>query len=94
MKELIEKLDKQKDLESRDYYNLVYDFKFYEETGEDGRWTRPMYTVAKLNDRYFEVHWQKGLTELQEDYFDEYPVEVKIADIREIKIKEYVFERI
>lgn len=94
MEELLKKIDNHEELTSEDYCLLLNDYKFYEEAGDDGRWTRFMYTVSKLGDRYFEINWQRGLTEMQEDYFDEYPAEVVIKDIRIIEIKEYVFERI
>ncbi len=45
--------------------------------GHDHRWQREMTTVAKLGDRFFKMNWMAGLTESQDNDFDEDPVEVE-----------------
>lgn len=94
MEELLRKIDNHEDLSSQDYCLLLNDYKFYEEVGDDSRWTRFMYTVSKLGDRYFEIYWQKGLTEMQEDYWD-YPIEVEFLGMETeiIKIERPIIKR-
>ena len=41
------------------------------------RWTRHITTICKLNDKYYAVEWEQGLTEYQEDYIEEQPYEVE-----------------
>ena len=55
-----------------------------------GRWTEYVTSILKFGDRYFAIEWQRGLTENQEDYYDDaYPYEVKLIKKRVI-VKEYV----
>ena len=86
MKELLSKIDKHEDLSRSDYWEMIDNYSIISEEGEDGRWTRSMYNFIKLEDRYFELSWQKGLTEMQEDYFD-YPEEVEFHGYEEVVIK-------
>ena len=86
MKELLDKIDKHQELSSSDYWEMIDNFSIISEEGEDHRWTRGMYNLIKLGDRYFELSWQKGLTEMQEDYFD-YPEEVEFYGYEEVVIK-------
>lgn len=44
--------------------------------GEPGRWERPVSSYCKIKDKWYAVYWQQGLTEMQEDYYEEQPVEV------------------
>jgi hypothetical protein len=43
---------------------------------DDDRWTRPISSILRIGERFFQLNWDKGLTEYQEDYFDEQPFEV------------------
>ena len=38
--------------------------------GEDTRWQRFIYVVLKVDDRFFMVHYAKGLTEFQENDYE------------------------
>lgn len=74
--EIIQKiLDGQK-LEEDELQEAVYEFDAYQfETiaGGDSRWSRYMTTILKIEDRYFRVNWDEGLTEYQEDsFFDQF----------------------
>lgn len=53
----------------------LYDEREYD---EPRRWSRFVTSICKLNDRYYVVEWDQGLTEMQEDYMldgDIYEVE-------------------
>ena len=47
-----------------------------EEGGYEGRWTRYMSTVFEVKGRFFNIDWERGLTECQENEFYEQPYEV------------------
>ena len=47
-----------------------------EEEGYEGRWMRDMSTVFEGNGRFFNIDWERGLTEYQENEFYEQPYEV------------------
>lgn len=54
---------------------------FDEDEGDDGRWDRPVTTYCKTRDgRFFRVEWSKGLTEYQEDWYGNQPVEVSLTE--------------
>lgn len=48
-----------------------------------GRWTQGMQTIFEVNGRLFAVNWFRGLTEQQEDDFED-------ADVYEVERKEKV----
>lgn len=76
---LVNKIDAGESLTEKEIRNFLL------ECGEDvcdingscGRWTMSMRTIKKVCKRYWEINWQKGLTEYQEDVIDEQPFEVK-----------------
>lgn len=39
-------------------------------------WTRHITTICKLNEHYYAIEWDAGLTKYGEDYYDEQPYEV------------------
>lgn len=94
MEELLRKIDNHEDLFSQDYWEMIDNYSIYSDEGEDGRWTRYMYNLIKLGDRYFEINWQKGLTEMQENDWD-YPVEVEFLGMETeiIKIERPIIKR-
>lgn len=49
----------------------------WEKVNDTGRWQNFMSTVFEFQDRYYQVDWASGLTEMQEDEYDELPFEVK-----------------
>ena len=58
--------------------------------GEDTRWQRFIYVVLKVDDRFFMVHYAKGLTEFQENDYEAQvarevvPVQVTTTDWKAI----------
>ena len=94
MEELLRKIDNHEDLYSQDYWEMIDNYSIYSDEGEDGRWTRFMYNLIKLGDRYFEINWQKGLTEMQENDWD-YPIEVEFLGMETeiIKIERPIINR-
>ena len=45
--------------------------------GSEGRWTRAMDTIIKTGEDYWDIPWDRGLTEYQENEFWEQPFRVK-----------------
>ena len=43
---------------------------------DDDRWTRPVSSILRIGERFFQLDWDKGLTESQQDYYEEQPLEV------------------
>lgn len=48
------------------------------------RWTRGMTTICQLGDKYFAVDWEEGLTEYQENWFDNQPYEVELHEYQKV----------
>jgi hypothetical protein len=68
---------KHEDLTESQFRDLVYVCDEVERyNGENRRWSRTVTSIIKLLDRFFEVVWEEGLTENQEDSFSDYPKEV------------------
>ena len=59
--------------------------------GDSGRWTRAVSSVIELCGRYFEIDWEQGLTESQENEFLEQPYEVELRTSEKImEVHEWV----
>ena len=58
---------------------------------DSGRWQEQMVTVLNFDDEVYLLYWQKGLTEEQENLFEEQPIKVSVNKKEEI-IKYNVFE--
>lgn len=53
----------------------------YEDEGEESRWTKAMTTVVKGEDGYnYVIHWDRGLTESQEDEYYYQPEKVELRE--------------
>ena len=60
-------------------------------TGENGRWSRCVGSILHIGDRYFELNWEEGLTEYQDNMFDSQPEEViPVERTKTVKYTEYV----
>lgn len=47
------------------------------EYGENRRWSRSASTIIKVKDKLFCIDWEQGLTECQDDCFEDQPYEVE-----------------
>ena len=56
---------------------LAYENSISTEYGDKLRWVRPVTTIIEFDDRYFQIDWYEGLTEMQPDEFFDQPFEVK-----------------
>ena len=70
-KELEEIFDCDFDVDDDDFYCTIED-----KYDEPRRWQRSHYRWVEINDRYFEVHCDEALTELQDTEYYRQPQEV------------------
>lgn len=76
VKDLLEKMDSGYKFEDWELCDLCCEYEYEREDGYDGRWTREVTTIIKLDDRFFSIDWQEGLTEMQDDDYMNQPYEV------------------
>ena len=74
--ELLAKIDNKEKLSESEISDLAYYCTFDKEEGELRRWSRTITSYVKLNERFFKIEWEEGLTEQQENEFYNQPVEV------------------
>ena len=83
-KEFLNRFDNKDSFTSDELYRLWigdvdinYTLEEDEQWGEPDRWNTCVTKVIKIEDRYFMIYAWKGNTEMQEDYYDIQPDEVK-----------------
>ena len=54
-----------------------------------GRWEEYMTTIFKVSNRFFAIDWEQGLTECQENFYNEQPYEV-IKKEKVVTVTEWV----
>lgn len=89
MEEIYKKLQNQEKLSEEEIGSLVWDSeRVYEEEGDDHRWQREMFTVVKVENKFYGICWMRGLTEYQENDYYEQPFEVASENKTEVVKKE------
>lgn len=58
--------------EAEDEYKIITELE-----GECSRWTRAVDTIIKVEEDYWDIPWERGLTEYQENEYWEQPFRVK-----------------
>lgn len=76
-KKMLEKIDAGEELDEWELAELCYEHSICDEEGDDHRWTREIKSIIELGGRYFSIFWMRGLTECQENKFEDQPVEVR-----------------
>lgn len=76
-KEMLAKIDAGEKLDRSELAKLCYDYSICDEEGYEHRWVREMESIVELDGRYFSILWMRGLTEYQENEFEDQPVEVR-----------------
>lgn len=71
---------------------MVYDCNKVEETeGDSHRWTKDMTTIFECDGRCFQIDWNRGLTEYQEEEFYCHPEEVTLHEYEKtITVREWI----
>lgn len=77
--EVLRKIDAGEALTEKEIRTLVLCGYAVEEIEHSvGRWERQVSSIVEIKDRYFSIDWSEGLTEIQENTFDDfYPEEVE-----------------
>lgn len=80
-KSIEEKLEDGDYLTEDEIEQLCWDYPCaYQEEDDSGRWTTFMVTVVEVNGKLYAINWQKGLTEYQENSYDEQPYECELVE--------------
>ena len=75
-----------KDFTEDELGELVYEYSFITEYGDDRRWSKSAESIIKIEDKLFCIEWEKGLTENQEDGFYSQPYEVEAHEKEVTKV--------
>lgn len=87
---MIQKIDKHEDLTEKELSRLR-EYSIEDIEGNEGRWTRSIDSIVELCGRTFMLHWQRGLTEYQENEFMIQPYEVAKREItKTVVVTEWV----
>lgn len=73
---MVKKIDTQEKLSKTEICRLICDYEIEKIVGENRRWLRSVRSIVKLCGRTFEIDWEEGLTECQENEYYEQPYEV------------------
>jgi hypothetical protein len=75
---ILNKIDSGEKLNESELSSLVWEFEEIErEYGDNRRWSRSVTSIIKINNRYFCIEWENGLTENQPNEFYDQPYEVE-----------------
>lgn len=88
MDELLIKLLNKEKFTYRELHDLFWEYDEYvvdEWKDENRKWSCYNYKVLKIDDRYFRLEADLGLTESVEDNFDFQPTEVYKAEVKIIE---------
>lgn len=70
--------------EARD---AVDEYEYQTTYDEPGRWSRTAHVIVKMNGRFFGITYDQGLTEMQEDYFEDEDTYPEVFPYDEVEIK-------
>ena len=89
--EMLEIINSGRELTESEIGKLVDRFEIEVENGSNRRWSRTNTSICQVGDRYFKVEWEQGLTENQEDYYGEQPVEVELFEEERTVTKTFMY---
>ena len=69
-------LIKHKKIKENELKDLINIYEFDTIEGEDRRWSRTNQSFLKIKERYFVIVWEEGLTEMQQNDYNNQPYEV------------------
>lgn len=71
-----DKLNKNEKLDKEELCYLVNEYEEVTYHGENHRWVREETTIVEFNNKFYVIYWWSGLTEMQDNEFDNQPIEV------------------
>lgn len=74
---MLQKIDNKEALTEKELRELVFGNEVETENGDNRRWSRTNTTIIELKGRFFSIDWEQGLTEYQENEFNNQPIEVE-----------------
>ena len=81
--------------DKEDFCEMIDRFEFQRVVGELCRWTRIIHSICKIKNKYYDINWEQGLTEHQEDLYDDSAIiEVKFIDTERTIIERLWFDTI
>ena len=89
---MFNKIINKEPLTEQELRTLVSYYTIESSKDEDRRWSRTVTSIIELNDRYFAIIWEEGLTESQENSFLNQPYEVELNEyekVQVIKVREW-----
>ena len=90
---LLDKITNKLVLSEDEICDLIMYFEVDRIYGDNDDWTRPVRTIVELGDKYFEVDWEEGLTECQENTYMNQPFEVELHTSKKVvEIKNWVLK--
>ena len=76
---LLLKVLRGEELDEEELCDLATEYETFDKTeGDDRRWSRSVTNTYKINDRFFQLVWECGLAEYQENGFYDQPYEVTL----------------
>lgn len=80
MDEILERVyNKETNFTESELRELAGEYAYKQLFEEPRRWVRTVESILAINDKYFSITWEQGLTESQESEFDNQPVEVTVS---------------
>lgn len=77
-KEFLERYDKKEEFSESELEELEYFGEGIDRIeGANRRWTRTIKNIFKVEDRYFALEFEEGLTEMQDNVYNKQPYEVE-----------------
>ena len=73
---ILNKFDNGETLSEREIRQII-DYEIDEDVGEDRRWSRTVGILSEIEGRYFYTEYEEGLTENQEDEYNNQPIEIQ-----------------
>lgn len=62
--------------------------------GDSHRWSKDMTTIFECDGRFFQIDWNSGLTEYQEDEFFSQPEEVVLHEYEKlVKVRDWIAKK-
>ena len=89
---MFNKIINKEELTEHELSRLACDYSIEDSRGENRRWSRTVTSIVELNDRFFAIVWEEGLTEMQENSFYDQPYEVELNEyekVQVIKVREW-----
>lgn len=89
--EIKNKLDNNIELDENEICELIWEYEIASYEGNHHRWDQKMTSIVEFNNKFYAIHWRRGLTEYQENSYYNQPIEVhKIERPITITLTEWV----